>query len=63
MHFVFDMAALYLFFKVVIPIVAIGLIAYFVYRAVARPVDRHTFASTEPEDRHLDVNHDIDRLP
>lgn len=47
-----NLAGLWLFLQYVLPVLAVVAIAYLVYRAVRKPaVDRHEFASAEPEDR------------
>jgi hypothetical protein len=62
-----DLAGLWLFLQYVLPVLAVVAIAYMIYRAVKKPhVDRHTFASSEPEDRldHDDVirRNSLDRI-
>lgn len=47
-----NLAGLWLFLQYVLPVLAVVAIAYMIYRAVRKPrVDRHEFASSEPEDR------------
>lgn len=52
------LGGLYLFFKVVVPLILLALVVYFAFKWINGP-SRHEFSSAEPDEFRSDLDDDL----